>query len=275
MEQHPELLEFLTGRSRDGLISLADEREAAGEFHLGLRDIDEAALTTGLMPARYARNRNTIDTSRQLALLRATVAVVGCGGLGGYLVEELARAGVGTLVAIDPDVFTEHNLNRQLLSTLDLLGSPKAAAAAARVAAINPAVEVIARREALTAENGGTLLERAHVAADGLDSIPARITLADTCIEKGIPLVHGAIGGWYGQVLTQYPPRNLIRELYGPTGRTHGIEKSLGNPSFTPAVIASLQSAEICRIITGEGPALKERMLVIDLRAMEFSSVSF
>ena len=78
----------------------------------------------------------------QLRLFRSRVAVIGCGGLGGYLIEQLARLGVGTLVLVDPDVFEEHNLNRQLLSSPAHLGIPKVDVARERVAAINPAVTV-------------------------------------------------------------------------------------------------------------------------------------
>ena len=109
----------------DGLVSLSTQLEAARLFSLGLNQVDKIALSHNLLPSRYQRNRSMISIEQQLALLLSKVAVIGCGGLGGYIIEELARLGVGTIVVVDPDMFEEHNLNRQLLCTQELLGRKK------------------------------------------------------------------------------------------------------------------------------------------------------
>ena len=93
------------------------------------------------MNARYARNIPALSEAEILLLRQKSVAVIGCGGLGGYLIEYLARIGVGSIRCIDGDVFEESNLNRQLLSSPALLGTSKAAAAAARIREINPHVQ--------------------------------------------------------------------------------------------------------------------------------------
>ena len=116
-----------------------------------LAEVEGVALSLGLMPARYQRNQQIITVQDQLKLFRSRVAVIGCGGLGGYVIEELARLGVGTLVAIDPDIFQEHNLNRQILSTTDALGRAKVELAAERVAEINPATILLPVHGALYA----------------------------------------------------------------------------------------------------------------------------
>jgi molybdopterin/thiamine biosynthesis adenylyltransferase len=229
----------------------------------------------GLLPTRYQRNRQTISTSQQLTLFRSRVAVIGCGGLGGYVLEQLARLGVGTIIAVDPDVFEEHNLNRQLLATPASLGRAKVDAAVTRIAEINPAVTVIAHRIAYAPENGAKLLRGADLVVDALDSISTRLQLADSCAELGIPLVHGAIGGWYGQVTTQYPEDDTLQQIYRHWQEGKGVEQQLGNPAFTPAAVASIQVAEACKVLLGEGEPLRQRKLVINLLDMEFEQVYF
>ncbi len=266
-----QLGEFLAAGAKDGLVPWAVELEASRSFGLGIREIEAAALAAGTRPARYSRNGTTIGLEGQRRLHAARVAVVGCGGLGGYLLEELARAGVGCLVAIDGDSFDETNLNRQLLATIETLGRPKAEVAAERIALINPAVQVIACRTRLDARNAAGLLAGCDAVADGLDSVPSRLELAAACEGLGLPLVHGSIAGWFGLASTQLPGGRGLKELYSDVGATKGIELALGNPAFTPAIAASLEVAEICKLLTGAGAALAGKLLSLDLRDMEFA----
>jgi molybdopterin-synthase adenylyltransferase len=270
-----ELNRFLQEHAEGDLLSWADQNAAADWFGVPLARIEDAALAAGLLPARYQRNRQAISVHQQLTLFRSRVAVIGCGGLGGYVIEELARLGVGTIIAIDPDVFEEHNLNRQILSSPGTLGRAKVEAAAARVADINPAVTLIPVRDYYAPENGTELLRDAQVVVDALDSIPTRLALAETCAELGVPLVHGAIGGWYGQVTTQFPGDDTIQKLYSRWVEGKGVEQHLGNPSFTPALVASIETAEVCKILLGEGETLRNRKLSINLLDMEFEEVIF
>ena len=265
---------FLRGLADGDLVSWSAQVEAARRFELPLSRVEEETLALGLLPARYQRNRQGISVQQQRTLFGSRVAVIGCGGLGGYIIEELARLGVGTIIAIDPDVFEEHNLNRQILSTPATLGRPKVEAAAARVAEINPAVTVAKFQVFYSYKNGAELLHDADVVVDALDSIPTRLALAETCAELDVPLVHGAIGGWYGQVATQYPGDDTIQRMYGRWVEGKGVEQQLGNPSFTPAVIASIQTAEVCKILLGVGEPLRNRKLFINLLDMEFEEVS-
>ena len=268
-----ELHRFLQERAESDLLPWSAQNAAAERFGVTLAEVEETTLAAGLLPARYQRNRQAISLNQQLTLFRSRVAVIGCGGLGGYVIEELARLGVGTIVAIDPDVFEEHNLNRQLLSSPATLGRAKVEAAAARVAEINPAVTLIPIRYFYSPENGTELLRDARVVVDALDSIPTRLALAETCAELGIPLVHGAIGGWYGQVATQFPGDDTLQKLYSRWVEGKGIEQKLGNPSFTPALVASIEVAEVCKILLGQGEPLHHRKLSINLLDGVFVSV--
>jgi molybdopterin-synthase adenylyltransferase len=269
------LNDYLRLHSTGDLFPWRCQVEAAELFGLSLAQVEEAILAAGLLPARYQRNRKMLTTEQQRRLFQSRVAVVGCGGLGGYIIEELARLGVGTITAIDPDVFEEHNLNRQLLATPSLLGCAKAEAALRRVMEINPAVTLLPVREALNKGNGRELLGCVQVAVDALDNVVARLDLADVCAELEIPLVHGAIGGWYGQVLTQFPGDTTLRKILAGRGEGQGVEKHLGNPSFTPAVVASLEVAEVCKLLLGVGSPLRHRKVAVNLLEMEFTEVVF
>jgi molybdopterin/thiamine biosynthesis adenylyltransferase len=268
------LEQYLTSGATGDLLPWSVQQSAMARFDLGCAQVEAAALAIDLLPARYQRNRRSISTADQLTLLRSSVAVVGCGGLGGYVIEQLARLGVGRLVVIDPDRFEEHNLNRQLLSSLADLGRAKVEAAVQRVASINPAVSVVPLQVAIGAANGVELLAGVHLVLDALDSIPVRLELAGACNTLGLPLVHGAIGGWYGHVATQFPGERTIELIYANCTEGRGVEQELGNPSFTPGVIASLQVAEACKVLLGAGVPLRGRHLHVDLWSMEVVEIA-
>lgn len=266
--------EYLASGAVGDLVPWGVQRSAMERFACSCAEVEERILSLSLLPARYQRNRQTISTDGQLRLFRSRVAVIGCGGLGGYVIEQLARLGVGNLVAVDPDVFEEHNLNRQLLSTIAELGKSKVAAAVDRIASINPAVTVTPHQDAFTGSNGAGLLEGVELVMDALDNIPSRLELSETCSSLGIPLIHGAIGGWYGHLTTQFPGEEGVKSIYRNWSSGKGVEQQLGNPSFTPAVVASMQVAEACKLLLGEERHLRGRILSLDLHAMEFHEMS-
>jgi len=226
------------------------------------------------MLARYERNLNALSESEVDALASRTVAVVGCGGLGGYLLEYLGRLGVGSLIAADGDFFEESNLNRQILSDAINIGDNKAEAAKKRMALVNPLVAFRALPLRIDAENGPDLLRGADLIMDAVDGIPSRFALQETAEILGIPLVHGAVAGWYGQVTSVFPGDRTLDEVYGRNsgaeGRDRGIEARLGNFSFGPAAVAALQTAEAVKVLLGRGERLRRRLLVVDLLENDF-----
>lgn len=260
---------YVRDHAEGQLLPWNNQLDAAERFGVSLAQVEDVALERGILPARYQRNRKTLSISDQLSLFRSRVAVIGCGGLGGYVVEELARMGVGNIVVIDPDVFEEHNLNRQLFSSPANLGTAKVEAASRRIREINPAVTLVPVQAAFSAMNGEELLAGCQLAVDALDTISTRLELAEVCASLRIPLVHGAIAGWFGHVTTQFPGDDTLQTIYGTWKTGKGVEQTLGNPSFTPAVIASLEVAEVCKLLTGQGTPLRGRQLMIDLFSME------
>jgi molybdopterin-synthase adenylyltransferase len=269
------MLEFLQSRLVDGLLPYKVQRDAADLFGTAFFQVERLALENNILPARYIRNQNIISTTDQLLLHRSRVAVIGCGGLGGHVIEQLARMGVGTIVAVDPDVFEEHNLNRQLFSTPSAIGLAKVDAALSRVNEINPAVTLIPQQTSFSLDNGSELLNGCLAAVDALDSITARLELSNIAEIMQIPLIHGAIAGWYGQISTQLPGDNTLQRIYSNRTAKKGIEAKLGNPSFTPALVASLQAAEVCKVLLGKGNLLRQRILSIDLLGMDIQEIRF
>ena len=265
---------FVRDQANGQLLSWNHQVEASERFGVTIAQVEEISLERNILPARYQRNRQIISVSAQLTLFRSSVAVIGCGGLGGYVVEELARLGVGRIVVIDPDLFEEHNLNRQLFSSPANLGTAKVEAAFKRIGEINPAVTLVPIQAAFSPENGVELLGGCQIVVDALDSIQVRLELADVCTAMNIPLVHGAIAGWFGHVTTLFPGDNSLQTIYRSWKSGKGVEQTLGNPSFTPAVVASLEVAEVCKLLLGQGTPLRGRQLIIDLFSMEMHTIN-
>lgn len=231
-------------------------------------------LKAGRMPERYIRNLGTIGTAGQIRLLNAKVAIIGAGGLGGHIIELLARQGVGQLLVIDGDRFACHNLNRQILATEGTLGMNKAEAAAARVSEVNPEVLVQAVPYMLDASNAQELLPAMDVIVDALDTLSCRRMLLRLAQELRIPLVHAAIAGFTGQIATILPDDPGFQALFARETETdRGIESLLGNPATTPAMAAALQAQEVVKLITGVGQPLSGQMLYFDLEYNIFEKI--
>ncbi len=234
-----------------------------------------AAIRAQILPQRYLRNLGTVGWEGQLALLCASVGIVGCGGLGGWIAEGLARMGIGRLVLIDGDRFQEDNLNRQLGCTEATLGQPKVDALIERLAQVNSGTELVGYQSYLTRENAPILLAGVRVIVDAVDTLPARFLLQEIAAQQRVPLVHGAIAGYNGQVMVIYPGDPGLHALYGehpPLER--GIETQLGNPAATPMMIAAWQIQQVVKIVTGqEEGLLRGRLLLLDAAAGEIDEI--
>lgn len=216
------------------------------------------------MKKRYERNYSTISEEDMTVLKNSNVLVVGCGGLGGYIIEMLTRLGLGHITVVDGDVFDESNLNRQLYSTMDNLGMSKAEVVKERVHLVNPDTELIAIPYVLTLENIDSIMQGHSLVIDAVDNIETRLLLESKCSEHDLPLIHGAIAGWYFQLSVIMPGDNLLSKIYG-SSTEKGIESILGNPSFTPAAAASFQVAECIKVLLKKDLPLRGKLLYIDL----------
>ena len=220
------------------------------------------------MEHRYERNIPALTETECLALRDKKLLVVGCGGLGGHILDQLARIGVGFLRIADGDVFEATNLNRQLLSSVPLLGWNKAKAAAEHIGRVNPEVTVEAVEAYLTEDNAGTLIDGCDAVLDALDNIPSRRVLASACADAGIPYIYGAIQGWVAQAAVSMPGDDLIAKLFPEDVEIR--DKSV--LSFTPALCASMQVSLCVKLLTGRAVETGT-VYYFDLLNQEFETI--
>ena len=220
------------------------------------------------MDERYARNIPTLTEAECELLRQKRVLVVGCGGLGGHIIDQLTRIGIGAIRTVDGDVFEPSNLNRQLLSEVPLLGVSKAKAAAERIARVNPETAVEAVEAFLTEDNASGLLAGCDVVMDALDNIQSRKLLSHACAKAGIPYVYGAVQGWVAQAAVSMPEDHLIDTLYPE--RIEILNKSV--LSFTPALCASMQTALCVKLLLGRSVETGT-IYYFDLLNQEFETI--
>ncbi len=223
---------------------------------------------------RYIRNKNMFTDEDMKIFQKTKVCVIGCGGLGGYIIEMLSRIGIGEISIVDGDNFCENNLNRQLISKEKNIGESKALEAKKRVEEINSNIKINALVEYIDKENVDRILEGQDIVIDALDNIETRKLLGNSAKKNKIPYIYGAIAGWYGQVSTIFPEDNTLDYIY-KNKITRGKEKDLGNPSFTPGVIASIQVSEAIKVILNKKNYLRNKLLYIDLLNNEYEIIEF
>jgi molybdopterin-synthase adenylyltransferase len=253
-------------------LTIQQSQKIASNTQIPLRCVEWFALEKGIVPCRYQRNIGSIGIEGQKKLLESKAIVVGLGGLGGYLTEELARLGVGQIVGVDPGVFDQTNLNRQLFCNENNLDKKKADQAKGRLKKINQSVDF--KGFAINfSELGDEIWHNTDLVFDCLDNIADRFVLSDRCSQAQIPLIHGAIAGWYGQMAVIWPKTAMLEKIY--KNRTGGIEQNMGNPPFTAAVAASLMAAESIKILTGKTLEKKYEILFFDLLEGEWQTIRF
>jgi molybdopterin-synthase adenylyltransferase len=206
----------------------------------------------------------------QERLARARVLIAGAGGLGNAAAAYLAAAGVGVLRIVDNGEVELGNLNRQFLYTDADIGRAKAPALRDRLQPLNPGCRLEPVVAVMDEASLPGLLDGMDIAVDALDNLPTRYSLNKACLDRGIPLVHGAVHGMQGQVMAVLPGRSAcLMCLYGE--RTwSGIIPVLG---ATPGIAGCIQAAEVIKILTGLGSPLWGRLLEIDGRDKRFTEV--
>jgi molybdopterin/thiamine biosynthesis adenylyltransferase/rhodanese-related sulfurtransferase len=224
---------------------------------------------------RYSRHLllPEVGEAGQKKLLAAKVLLLGAGGLGSPAALYLAAAGVGTIGIIDMDVVDESNLQRQILHNLDRVGERKVDSARTTLTAMNPDLEVITYDERLGADNIMEILPGFDVVVDGADNFPSRYLLNDASVKLGIPVVHGSIFRFEGQV-TVFDPldgptyRDLLPEPPPPELAPSCAEA--GVLGVLPGIIGSIQALEAIKLILDLGDSLRGRLLAFDALEMSF-----
>lgn len=217
-------------------------------------------------PERFSRQLllPEIGPEGQKRLHDARVLVVGAGGLGAPLIHALSAAGVGFLRIVDFDTISLSNLNRQTLYISSDVGLKKAERAAHWVRSFYPECEV----EAVTKRLEASHLRGIDLAIDAVDNYEARLLLDRLTEEAGIPLVHGAVSGWSGQVATFAPGKTRYRELFGePLDEGETAPQVMGVSAQT---IGSLEATEALKQLLGIDDNLTNKLLTVDLRTYDF-----
>ncbi|MEE8564277.1 MAG: HesA/MoeB/ThiF family protein, partial [Atribacterota bacterium] len=170
-------------------------------------------------------------------------------------------------IIADKDLIVDSNLNRQILSTETNLGQKKTEVAVKRVKEINSSIEIVGNSVFISSDNVEKIIEGAEVVVDALDNLSSRFVLQKTCQELKIPLVHGAIAGFNGQLTTIFPEDKGLELIYGSDSDLpeHGSEAELGAPAITPALIASLEAQEVVKILLKRGKLFRNKLLYLDI----------
>ena len=229
--------------------------------------------------ARYSRHLliPEVGEEGQLKLLDSKVLLIGAGGLGSPASLYLAAAGVGRIGTVDADVVDESNLQRQIVHSTESLGEPKVESAKRTIEALNPDVEVVAYKERLTSENIERILADGwDVIVDGADNFPTRYLVNDASVWHKIPVVHGSIYRFEGQVTVFKPHEGPCYRCLFPTPPPPELAPSCaegGVLGVLPGVIGSLQASEALKLALGIGEPLIGRLLLFDALAATFDEV--
>ncbi len=235
----------------------------------------------GLTPeqrSRYARHLilPEVGEEGQERLLQSRVVLIGAGGLGSPAALYLAAAGVGTLAVIDDDRVDATNLQRQVLHTTGRIGASKAESAQQTIAALNPDVQVEVRRERLVSDNVLDLIAGADVILDGADNFPTRYLVNDASLHARIPVVHGSVLRFEGQVSVFEPYVGpCYRCLYPqpPPPELAPNCAEAGVLGVLPGVIGTIQAVETLKLLLGLGETLRGRLLTYDALDQSFLSL--
>ena len=263
-------------------LGYTDVVSLEGGFTDWKRNGYEIKLPKTLSPERRARYSRhllipEIGEEGQMNLLDSRVLLIGAGGLGSPASLYLAAAGVGTLGIIDADIVDESNLQRQIAHSLNALGQPKVDSAKKTIEALNPDVNVKTYRERLTSENIDRILDDGwDVILDGADNFPTRYLVNDASVWRNIPVVHGSIYRFEGQV-TVFKPHDgpCYRCLY-PEPPPPELAPSCsegGVLGVLPGIIGSLQASEALKLAGGFGDPLVRRLVLFDALHTEFDEV--
>jgi molybdopterin/thiamine biosynthesis adenylyltransferase/rhodanese-related sulfurtransferase len=217
-----------------------------------------------------------VGEAGQLKLLDSKVLLLGAGGLGSPAALYLAAAGVGTLGIIDMDVVDESNLQRQILHNMDRVGERKVDSAKKTLTAMNPDIDVVTYDVRLGADNILDIIDGYDLIVDGTDNFPTRYLVNDASLLKRIPVIHGSIFRFEGQV-TVFDPyegpcyRCLIPEP--PPAELAPSCAEAGVLGVLPGIVGSLQAIEAIKMLLGLGDPLVGRLLAYD--ALETSFRTF
>ena len=247
-------------------------------WHEEVGRVEQPVVLSAAERRRYARHLliPEVGEKGQVALKRASVLLIGAGGLGSPAALYLAAAGVGRIGIVDFDAVDESNLQRQVLHATSRVGTSKVKSAHETLRDLNPEIEVVPIEERLSSTNVERILGGYDVVLDGSDNFPTRYLLNDACVLLQKPNVHGSVFRFEGQVTVLHPPHGpCYRCLYPqppPPELTQSCAEA-GVLGVLPGVVGLLQAVETIKLIVGIGQPLRGRLLLYDALQAEFREV--
>jgi sulfur-carrier protein adenylyltransferase/sulfurtransferase len=228
---------------------------------------------------RYARHLvlEEVGEAGQARLLDSSVLLIGAGGLGSPAALYLAAAGVGTIGVVDFDVVDRTNLQRQVLHNLDRVGMPKTESAREAITALNPDVKVVTHNTRLDADNALDIMKGYDVVLDGGDNFPTRYLVNDASLHLRVPVVHGSIFRFEGQVSVFDPYAGPCYRCLFPEPPPPELAPSCaeaGVLGVLPGIIGSIEAMEAIKLLLDLGEPLTGRLLIYDALDEDFSSVA-
>ncbi|HEX7671996.1 MAG TPA: molybdopterin-synthase adenylyltransferase MoeB, partial [Polyangiaceae bacterium] len=237
--------------------------------------VEAPADLTDAQRDRYSRHilLPEVGEKGQEKLLKSKVLLLGAGGLGSPAALYLAAAGVGTVGLVDADTVDASNLQRQILHATSRLGTPKVDSAEVAIRDLNPDVKVVKFQERLTSENVDRIFKGWDVVVDGCDNFPTRYLVNDASLFNKIPVVHGSIFRFDGQVTTFLPFQGpCYRCLYPEPPPAHLAPScsEAGVLGILCGIVGTLQATEAIKLLLGKGELLSGRLLQYDSMKMAF-----
>jgi len=222
---------------------------------------------------RYQRHLNLPEVGEQgqLKMLDAKVLCIGAGGLGSPAAMYLAAAGIGTLGIVDMDVVDASNLQRQILHNVDRIGDRKVDSAKKTLTALNPDVNIVTHDVRLDATNMVDIISGYDVIVDGADNFPVRYMLNDASVKLGIPVVHGSIFRFEGQVTVFDPKAGPTYRDMLPAPPPPELAPSCaeaGVLGVLPGIVGSIQALEALKLVLDHGDSLVGRLVAFDASEM-------
>ncbi len=278
-ERHVPVIVYCAGGVRSALaadtlsqLGYTDVVSVAGGFNRWKDEglpWDMPAVLNPDQRNRYQRHLllPEVDVEGQVKLLRSKVLLLGAGGLGSPAALYLAAAGVGTLGIVDMDVVDASNLQRQILHNLDRVGERKVESARKAITALNPDVQVVTYDTRLGADNVLEVFSGYDLIVDGTDNFPTRYLVNDASLKLDIPVVHGSIFRFEGQVSVYLPHEGPCYRCQVPEPPPPELAPSCAEAGVLGVlcgIIGSLQAIEAIKVLLGIGEPLAGRLLAYD-----------
>lgn len=284
-----ELVLYCASGSRSALAALTLQEmgytrvaSLAGGFEGWKSQGRQWRVGEGLSPEqrdRYSRHvlLPGVGEKGQTRLLDSKVLIVGAGGLGSPAAIYLAAAGVGAIGIVDSDTVDATNLQRQVLHNWERVGMAKTDSARETIAALNPDVKVTTHHLRLGADNVLAVMEGYEVVVDGGDNFPTRYLINDASLHLGVPVVHGSVFRFEGQVAVFHPYQGPCYRCLFPEPPPPELAPSCaeaGVLGVLPGIVGSIQAMETIKLLLGLGRPLTGRLLLYDALEEEVTSVS-